>query len=72
MKSAGSTLLFFGIGTILLNVFGYEFSLLSWIDNWGETVGWVIRGAAIVLGAVLFFLGHKSEQAEGEPAEASE
>ncbi len=68
MKSAGSTLLIFGIGTILLNIFGYEFGLLSWIDNWGETVGWVIRGAMIVVGAVLFLLGYKSEQAEGEPA----
>jgi hypothetical protein len=68
MKSAGSTFLFFGIGTILLNIFGYEFSILSWIDNWGEAVGWTIRGAMVVLGIVLFILGGRTEEAEGEPA----
>ena len=64
MKNAGSLLLFFGIGTIVLNLVGYEFSILFWIDNWGDTVGWVIRGAMVAIGAVLFIMGMRSPQAE--------
>ena len=64
MKNAGSMLLFLGIGTIVLNFIGYEFAILSWIDNWGETVGWVIRGAMIAVGAVLLIMGMRSPQAE--------
>ena len=60
MKKIGMYLIIAGIGSILLNQFGYEFKLLMWIDNWGETVGWSIRGGAIVVGAALFFLGKKA------------
>lgn len=72
MKSIGMYLLIAGIGSILLNQFGYEFSLLMWIDNWGETVAWAIRGGAIVVGAALFFVGLNQEppeaSSEGEEA----
>ncbi len=61
MKQIGIYLLLAGVGSILLNQFGYEFSLLMWIDNWGETVGWAIRSGAIAIGAILFFLGMKQE-----------
>lgn len=67
MSSIGSTLLLFGIGSIVLNFFNYEFSLLSWIDNWGVGVGWAIRIAMIVVGAALFFMG-RGEEAEEEQA----
>ncbi len=70
MKSFGSLLLFFGIGSIVLNLVGYEFSLLMWIDMWGETVGWAIRGGMIVVGGALFFFTpgevQKEETAEAE------
>jgi len=61
MKQTGIYFMIGGIGSILLNLIGYEFVLLMWVDNWGPTVGWAIRGAAIVIGAVLFFLGSKEE-----------
>lgn len=63
MKSLGSLLLLLGIGSIVLNLVGYEFKLLMWIDNWGETVGWAIRGAMIVVGGAIYFLapGAKGE-----------
>ena len=69
MKSFGSTLLFFGIGSIVLNMIDYEFILLMWIDMWGETIGWAIRGGMIAAGVVLFFLSPHEEQDE-EAAEA--
>lgn len=40
-----------------------------WIDNWGETAGWAIRGGAAVLGAVLWFVGN-SQESDAEPEEA--
>ena len=63
MGQIASFLLLFGIGSIVLNFFNYEFMLLSWIDNWGTTAGWAIRISMIVVGAVLFFLS-KGEQEE--------
>jgi len=68
MKSIGSTLLFFGIGTIVLNVIDFEFAILAWIDIWGETVGWAIRAAMIVGGGILYFLGSRAEGDSSEPA----
>ena len=67
MKSFGSLLLFFGIGSIVLIFVGYEFSLLSWIDNWGEMAGWAIRGSMIVAGGALYFLSPTGEQEEEAP-----
>ena len=64
MKNLGGTLLFLGVGTVVLNFLGYEFAILSWIDNWGETVGWAIRGGLILAGGILFFLGWRGEQGE--------
>ncbi|MEL7310779.1 MAG: hypothetical protein AAFN07_04670 [Pseudomonadota bacterium] len=64
MKTIGLYLMIAGAGSIALNQFGYEFSLLMWIDNWGPTVGWAIRGGAIVLGAALFFFGKEESEPE--------
>lgn len=67
MGQVASFLLLFGVGSIVLNFFNYEFMLLSWVDNWGTTVGWVIRGTMIVVGAALFFLS-RGEKEESGPA----
>ena len=74
MRQFGIYVLIFGAGSMLLNLFGYEFRLLSWIDNWGEGVGWGIRIGLIVLGAILFFLGKPNEEGEAldEQAESKQ
>ena len=59
MKSFGSLLLFFGVGSIVLNLVGYEFSLLMWIDMWGLATGNMIRIGMIVAGVALFAMGMK-------------
>ncbi len=69
MKSIGGLLLLFGLGSIVLNYLGREFTLLSWIDSWGPEAGWAIRIGMAVVGAGLWFVGN---MAEGEPAEESE
>lgn len=66
-KEIGGALLFFGIGSIVLDLLNYEFMILAWIDNWGETTGWIIRGVMIAAGAVLLGMGMK--QGQGETAQ---
>jgi hypothetical protein len=56
MKSIGGLLFLLGIGSILLGFTGLEFKLLMWVDNWGETIGWLIRAAFIVIGAAMWFI----------------
>ena len=72
MKTTGIYLMIGGLGSFLLNLIGYEFSLLMWIDMWGLTVGYAIRIAAIVIGAVLFFLGKSKESMESEAVAETE
>ena len=50
MKSFGWYLIIAGVGSGLMTFFNYEFSLLIWIDNWGDGVAWLIRGALILIG----------------------
>lgn len=71
MKSIGWLLVILGTGSFVLNLIGMEFKYLMWIDNWGVEAGWAIRGAMVVVGGVLVFLGMKSEAAE-EPAQPAE
>jgi hypothetical protein len=62
MKSLGMWLAIIGAGSFLLNLIGFEFSLLAWIDNWGTGTGVGIRIGLIVVGGALFFLGSKKQQ----------
>ena len=57
-------MIFFGLGTIILNLFNYEFRILSWIYNWGEGVAWAIKIGLVILGAVLYFVGGSGESEE--------
>ncbi len=67
MKKFGGTLVFFGAGSLVLNTIGYEFSILMWIDMWGETIGWVIRGGLTALGAAIYILSPTDEHDEEAP-----
>lgn len=64
MKGLGVLLLLFGIGSMVLHFMNYEFTLLSWIDTWGETTAWVIRGGLVAVGAAMLMLGRSSAPAE--------
>ncbi|MGD1908943.1 MAG: hypothetical protein ACFB0C_23560 [Leptolyngbyaceae cyanobacterium] len=59
MQRLGGTLLFFGIGSFILNRLGMEFILLMWIDAWGPGIAVLIRVVLIVLGITLIALGNK-------------
>ena len=53
MASLGWYLIIFGAGSGLMSLFNYEFSLLMWIDTWGDGFAWLIRGAFILGGMAL-------------------
>ncbi len=58
----GLALAAMGIISIFLYFFDYNIRLLAWIDVWGDTVGWIIRFALIIVGGSLyFFLGTPEE-----------
>ena len=61
MRKLGGTLFFFGVGSVVLYFLNMEFIILAWIDLWGPTIGWVIRGALIIVGAILWLMGRKEE-----------
>jgi hypothetical protein len=69
LKSLGGYLFFFGAGSIALDFVEMQFVLMSWIDNWGPTVGWSIRiGMAVAGAAIWLFSTAKAEPAATENA----
>lgn len=64
MKSWGTWFFIFGAGSFVLNLLGLEFVVLSWIDNWGPTVGIAIRVGLMVVGAGMWLAGRKQEAAQ--------
>lgn len=55
-------MVFLGIGSIVLNMIHVEFLLLMWVDFWGPEIGWAIRVAMIVVGALLWFFAPQAEE----------
>ncbi|HEY7753239.1 MAG TPA: hypothetical protein VH856_05445 [Steroidobacteraceae bacterium] len=62
MKGIGGLLVLLGAGSFVLNMMDREFTVISWIDNWGPAVGVAIRVVMIVAGAALWFLGNRKEK----------
>lgn len=58
---AGLVIAALGVISILLSLFNYNVRLLAWVDAWGTTMGWVIRGLLIVGGGALFFIFGREE-----------
>jgi hypothetical protein len=63
MKRIGGLMVLLGAGSAVLGLVGMEFRLLMWIELWGPAIGWMIRGALVVVGAGLWLVGHKQEAA---------
>lgn len=66
MKNIGGLMVLLGLGSIVINLIGYEFRLVSWMDNWGTTVGYALKIGLAVIGAILWFIGNKQESSEAE------
>ncbi len=59
MRKLGFYLALFGAISSAMSFFDYELGILMWIDNWGETVGWCIRGGMVVVGLGMWSRGAK-------------
>jgi hypothetical protein len=66
MKSLGGYLFFFGVGSIVLYFLNMEFIILAWVDHWGPTVGWSIRGAMIAVGGILWLIARNQEKSASQ------
>jgi hypothetical protein len=66
LKNIGGLLVLFGFGSIALGFLGMEFRFLSFLESWGPTAGLGIKGGMGVIGAILWFIGHKQEDGEAE------
>jgi len=70
MQGFGGLLALLGAGSFVLHFMDREFTLLSWVDNWGPGIGNGIRIAMIVVGAIIWYLGNKQASAEATPPQA--
>ncbi|HSJ04488.1 MAG: hypothetical protein ACAI34_14360 [Verrucomicrobium sp.] len=61
MKTIGSTMFFFGVGSAVLHFLHMEFILLTWIETWGPGVAWAIRAGLAVVGGILWFMSRHEE-----------
>ena len=61
MKELGLSLLIIGLISLVLPLINpnVHYVFLTWIDKWGPTVAWGIRGGITLLGLVLW-LGFKN------------
>jgi hypothetical protein len=73
LGTLGKWLLFFGIGSLVLDLISMEFILLMWINFWGPDVAWMIRMGLIGAGALLWITSRFApapavEDEDSEPA----
>ncbi len=65
MKSWGFFLIIMAVLSVILPRMGLQFIILVWIDNWGTTIGWVIRAVLLITGIGLVVADGR---AGGKPA----
>ncbi len=68
MRTIGMYMAIAGIASIALLFANMNLIILSWIDMWGDTIGWVIRIGLVVVGGILFFMGNAPEEEHTEGA----
>lgn len=59
IASLGAFMALAAVISSVLSFIGYNLRVLRWIDMWGETTGWVIRGGLLVAGIALYFVFSK-------------
>ncbi len=56
MRKLGFLVMVVGVALCILPILDYQFVSLAWIDNWGTTRGWFIRGGVIILGLLIVLI----------------
>ena len=60
ISGAGVLIALYGLISSVMYFFDYNLRILMWVDLWGPLVGWGIRGALIVGGGLVAFMGSMS------------
>jgi len=60
MRGFGIFLIVMAVGSVLLPKIGMQFILVAWVDHWGATIGWIIRGVMLVVGLGLIGLSARA------------
>ncbi|MBF9251736.1 hypothetical protein I2I11_00360 [Pontibacter sp. 172403-2] len=55
MKFLGLLLFLAGLVSLLLQFTGANLVVLNWVNQWGETTGWIIRVAVTVVGGIIYY-----------------
>lgn len=64
MKQLGLYLMIFGVGSVVLATLDMNFTILLWIDLWGEDTAWAIRFIMAIVGFGLYIYGSDTEGEE--------
>lgn len=67
MRSFGIFLIVMAVGSAVLPYVGMQFFLVMWIDTWGTTIGWVIRGVLLLIGIALIALSARQIESGTTP-----
>lgn len=62
MRFLGVILIVVGLLSAGVSFLDMNFIFLTWINQWGENVGWIIRGGMVFLGLILYFAGKPTDQ----------
>ena len=62
MRFLGSVLIILGVVSAAVSFLDMEFIFLTWINTWGETIGWTIRGGFVLLGVILYIAGKPADE----------
>ena len=62
MQRIGMYMVLAAVFSVIWHMMGRELRLLMWINNWGETVAWVIRVGFGVVGAGLWLGGRQRDE----------
>lgn len=69
ISSLGGFLALCGVVSSVLFLIGYNLRILMWMNNFGPTTGWLIRGGLIAGGAALFFIFGSGDDEDDEDDE---
>ena len=62
MQRIGMYMVMAAVFSVIWHMMGRELRILMWINNWGETVAWVIRIGFGVVGAGLWLGGRQKDE----------
>lgn len=61
MRALGFLVLVFGIALFAIHFLEINVEFLQWVNTWGDSAAWGIRGGAVLLGLLMMAGGKKKD-----------